>query len=380
MQITFEEDSLPNADITFHEQAEKWLADLAARKRKPLSPSSLRAFGAYVRRLTPMISDTPLADINNGVAKQVVTMLCDQGLAPKTVSEILATLKSVIASAVDPATGEQLFPITWNSKYIDAPVVGAQHQPCLTRPELEECITNAKSVQEQLFYCVLGGTGLRVSEALSIRVGGIQDQTSWDQESSSIRVRSSVYKGKEQSRLKTPSARRTVDLDPQLNGLIAQFVAANKIQPAAFLFQARTGRSMHLVTATARLAKHGECAKGFHAFRRFRITHLREFGVREEIIRFWVGHSGKGITDKYSKLAENTELRKQWSTRCGLGFGLPEIVKAGHPAPSPSKAPEPVAAPKVSEAFQPQPPKYLAEDSDLDEFFHSTPELVPEEA
>ena len=382
MQITFEqEDSLPNSDVTFHEQAEKWLADLATRNANPFRPATLRAFGSYVRRLTPMIGRTPLAEISNGVAKQVVTMLCDQGFAPKTVNEILAALKSVIASAVDPATGEQLFPITWNSKYIDAPVVGAQHQPCLTRPELEECIRNAASEQERLFYCVLAGTGLRVSEALATCVSGGQDQTSWDQESSSIRVRSSVYRSKEQARLKTPSARRTVDLDPRLNDLIAQYVAANKIQPGAFLFQSRTGRSMYLVTATARLAKHGERAKGFHAFRRLRITYLRELGVPEDILRFWAGHSGKGITDRYSKLAENAELRKQWASKCGLGFDLPEFCKPGLPAPPTrhrviSQAPAAAAkADSIVEAV-PELVRYQATDEDLPvELFEKPTEL-----
>jgi hypothetical protein len=58
-----------------------------------------------------MIGDVPLADINNGVAKQIVTMLCDQGLVPKTVNEILSTLMAIVASAVDPDTGKSLFPV-----------------------------------------------------------------------------------------------------------------------------------------------------------------------------------------------------------------------------------------------------------------------------
>jgi integrase len=322
---------------TFQEQSKIWLRELEERKRKPLAPASLRAFGIYVRKLTPLIGDLPLADVNNRVAKQVVTTLCDQGLSPKTVNEVLATLKAIVASAVDPNTGKSLFPVEWNSKFIDAPTIGAQHQPCLTANELRVCIENAGSAQEKLFYCVLAGSGLRVSEALSIHVAGTPDQTSWDHDNGSIRVRSSVYQDKEQLRLKTPSASRTVDLDPRLNSLIAQYVAAHKIQPGAFLFQSRTGHSMYLVTATARLAKHGECAKGFHAFRRFRITYLRDFGVREEIIRFWVGHSGKGVTDLYSKLAENAELRKQWASKCGLGFDLPKLCDPGAPPPQFSK-------------------------------------------
>ena len=40
---------------------------------------------------------------------------------------------------------------------------------------------------------------------------------------------------------------------------------------------------------------------GCHAFRRFRITHLRKNGVPEELIHFWAGHVGKSVTDDYSK-------------------------------------------------------------------------------
>jgi hypothetical protein len=50
----------------------------------------------------------------------------------------------------------------------------------------------------------------------------------------------------------------------------------------------------------------------------------------EDIIRYWVGHAGEGITDRYSKLAENVELRKEWARRAGLGF---ELDKVGNPAP-----------------------------------------------
>jgi integrase len=75
----------------------------------------------------------------------------------------------------------------------------------------------------------------------------------------------------------------------------------------------------------AHLKSLGIC--GFHTFRRYRITRLRELGTPEDIVRYWAGHAGGGITDRYSKLAENKELRKQWAVRAGLGFELPEIKK-----------------------------------------------------
>jgi hypothetical protein len=144
---------------------------------------------------------------------------------------------------------------------------------------------------------------------------------------------------------------------------------------------------MYLVTATLRLAKHGDRAKGFHSFRRFRITRLREFGCPEDILRFWAGHSSKGITDKYSKLSENVDLRKQWSEKVGLGFDVPKLC-AEHPAPSSPKtrkarkrhqphqpeSPQSVVRSEAPEIIEPQIPSYVAEDSDLPEIFFEASE------
>jgi hypothetical protein len=61
---------------------------------------------------------------------------------------------------------------------------------------------------------------------------------------------------------------------------------------------------------------------GRHAFRRFRITHLRKNGVPDDLIHFWLGHAGKSVTDDYSKLKEDLEFRKEVAVRVGLGFEL----------------------------------------------------------
>jgi hypothetical protein len=265
-------------------------------------------------------ADTLLHDIHNGFLKELASTLSGSA---KTVNESLAVVKAVVASAVDPQTGDRLYPRAWNHSFIDAPTICAQKQPCATAEEVNRAIKNATSHQEQLLYAVLSGAGLRIAEALSIHVAGTELQTSWDQSTSTITVCSSIYNGTEQHRLKTQAANRVVDLDPRLNAAIARFVAEKNIQPGAFLFQSKSGRAMHLRTATARLKKHG--IPGFHSFRRFRITWLREIGCPEDIIRFWVGHAGHGITDRYSKLAENVELRKEWARCAGLGFELDRL-------------------------------------------------------
>jgi len=35
---------------------------------------------------------------------------------------------------------------------------------------------------------------------------------------------------------------------------------------------------------------------GFHAFRRYRVTHLRTQRVPEDLLRFWIGHADGSVT------------------------------------------------------------------------------------
>jgi hypothetical protein len=346
-----------------------------------------------VRHLLPLIgADTKLADITNKTLKDLVGKLVAEDLAPKTIGELVSVVKKIVASAVGDE-GEKLFPRDWNHEFIDLPQITEQAQPCATKDDVERAIRNAPSHQEQLLYAVCSGAGLRIAEALSIHVGGAEDQTSWDAATATITVCSSIYDGQEQHRVKTQASNRVVDLDPRLNAAIARFLVEQNIQPGAFLFQSRSGRAMHLRTATARLKKHR--IPGFHAFRRHRITRLRDLGVPEDIIRYWVGHAGKDITDRYSKLAENVELRKEWARRAGLGF---ELDKVGHPAPKlplhpkaakPGTSRDPKAEIVVKRSLRRKPvlsvpdvetptsPAYIASDEDLDPFF-STPVMVTE--
>jgi hypothetical protein len=42
----------------------------------------------------------------------------------------------------------------------------------------------------------------------------------------------------------------------------------------------------------------------------------------EDILRFGLGHADKSITDRYSKMKDNIENRKNWSHLAGLGFDV----------------------------------------------------------
>jgi integrase len=363
---------------TFKEQSAAWLHELESRKRKPVAPSTLRAFNSYVRRLLPLVGpDTSLSEINNGFVRGLVTRLVAEELSAKTIGELIAAVKQIVASAVD-ADGNYLYPRQWNANFLDLPQITNQKQPCVTRAEVERCIKESRNDQERLLYAVLAGTGLRISEALAIHVSGNELQTSWDGDAAAILVRSMVYQGAELQRVKTQAARRTVDLDSRLNDLIAEFVFKNNIQAGQFLFQSRNGGPMNLKTATDRLKKYG--VNGFHAFRRFRTTRLRERAIPEDIIRLWLGHSGQSISDRYSKLAQNVEIRKKYagSDEAGLGFDIRLAGTRGDPRPGITKK-KLKAKPKMLDALnidRAAEPAFTASNEDLDPYFYSTPVAV----
>jgi hypothetical protein len=61
---------------------------------------------------------------------------------------------------------------------------------------------------------------------------------------------------------------------------------------------------------------------GFHAFRRFRTTHLSKHRLPEDLIKYWLGHAPETVTDRYSKLKDDVQFRQETAELVGLGFQL----------------------------------------------------------
>jgi integrase len=84
------------------------------------------------------------------------------------------------------------------------------------------------------------------------------------------------------------------------------------------------------------LKKLGQTKSGAHAFRRFRTTWLRKQHAPEDLIRFWLGHANKSVTDVYSKLKEDVTFRKRVTEQVGIGFEL--LAEKPKPAPNCTQA------------------------------------------
>jgi len=324
---TFVEVTSPTT--SFKKQADWWLDEMRAgrivsrKKRKPIKPATLAGYQAAVNWLNETIGGTPLADIKNEVAKQLVIKMKAANLADKTVVNYFQVVKAVVASAVS-SEGEQLHPRNWNFHFIGLPVIDEKKQckPSLTTSEVEQILTRAKGRYKVLF-ALLPGTGLRIGEALGLKLG---EHLSGD--FSTIRVRQSVWRGSVQAP-KTDNAVREVDLPTSLAVFLKASVGG---RTSGFLFQSESGRPLTqrnvLRDGLGKIRKDMQLEKGkaFHAFRRFRTAHLRKNRVPWDLQKLWLGHANKDVTDRYAEqLKEDVEWRKQEAEKAGLGFKLPSV-------------------------------------------------------
>jgi integrase len=124
---------------------------------------------------------------------------------------------------------------------------------------------------------------------------------------------------------------RDIDLPSDLAAFLKAFIGN---RASGFVFQTKTGkpltqRNVHKnglskVRKDLKLEQYG---KALHAFRRFRVAHLRKNRVPWDLEKLWMGHANKSVTDKYAEqLKEDVEWRKEVAEKTGLGFSLPKLL------------------------------------------------------
>jgi integrase len=306
--------------VTFREQAEWFLKHAEQRHRRPVKPKTIQTWRyAADKWLLPDLGDLPLAQVNNATVKPLVGKMLAAGCSAQTIHAYVGLVKLIVASKVD-VNGEQMFPRQWNHDFLDIPVIGDQHQPVFDAATVKGIVAEATG-QERMLYALLAGTGLRIGEALGLEVRHLSKNCR------TIRVEQSVWEGTVQTP-KTKNAYRQVDLCPALADLLKLHVgdrrdgfvfangAGNPLLPANLLH-----RSLHPI-----LDKLDAPHAGFHAFRRFRVTHLRKSRVPEDLIRFWAGQSAKSITDTYSKVSADLPFRLSVAAEVGVGFDVPALL------------------------------------------------------
>jgi integrase len=136
-----------------------------------------------------------------------------------------------------------------------------------------------------------------------------------------LTIRRSVWNGRMQTP-KTANAFREIDLHPSLVAVLRGYIGQ---RVSGLLFSTSSGkpisqtnilkRSLHPILKDLQREK-----AGFHSFRRYRVTHLQKNRVPEDVLRFWIGHADKTVTDGYSKVKDDVAFRLLCATNVGLGL------------------------------------------------------------
>lgn len=294
--------------------AESWITHLQTRKRRPAKPATLKTFRSYLdKHIVPRLGDREVGAVGVAVLREFISHLDAEGLSAKSQVEITSCVKSIIASVCD-AEGEPLYPRKWDNERLDLPIVNPaeQHTPTVTREQLESALKSSEEPHKYLYAC-LAGSGLRIGEALAIKLMDDGVGTFFDSDMATIHVRQSLFRGVAQLP-KTFAGIRTVEVSRELAARLAQFAGTRD----GYLF----GNGAPLNKSTAQKYLEKQNLPGFHSFRRFRATTLRAGLVPEDVTRYWLGHSAGSITDRYSKLGLDRHVRREWADKAGLGFQL----------------------------------------------------------
>ena len=313
-----------NLGTTFQQQSERWLKSVQTRKRNPIKPRTASTWASYLFYLNRQIGEMPLSSVNNLTVKDSVIAKMAAELkdgkarfSPKSITNYVQIVKMVVASAVN-EKGEEIYPVKWNHDFMDLPVIEGQNKPSFTAEEISTILSEAEG-QDQLLYALLAGTGLRIGEAFALQIQDIRGEV--------IHVRHSHWNGRLYSP-KTKNAIREIDLPSSLAEALHDHIAG---RTEGFVFETSAGTPLHQSNVLRRslhpiLEKIGRETCGFHSFRRFRVTYLRKCRVPEDLLRFWIGHADKSITDGYSKVKEDVEFRRFTAEQAGLGFHMPTVA------------------------------------------------------
>ena len=319
--------------VTFREQGEAKLNEMRTRRRNPAAERSIGNLESVLRlHLNPILGDMPVGEIYHQQLKLVVHALASEGKATSSIINIVTMAKEVVASAVDPKTGEPLYPRAWKAELIDLPILDRDQQntPCFAR-EILTALAAHKEPRLRHLFMLLGASGVRISEGL-----GIEIDKHISPDFLTITIRQQADGRKVSNRVKKPASKREIDLHPDIAARLRAFVGDRK---SGFLFSTRKGTALGHTYVLANLhrslqdlgyinTKTGNGKAGNHAFRRARNTYLRnETACPEGIYKFWMGHAiGKDMSDLYDKVKRDLKLRRYWAEHCGYGFDLPQAV------------------------------------------------------
>jgi integrase len=260
--------------------------------------------------------------VDNLTVKPIIDNMSAASLSARTITKYVEFVQQTVAS-LKSVNGEPVHKRVLDAETMDLPVVdhSEQKRPSLKADPISELIKGSCG-QEQALYVLLAATGMRISEALALQTKHFMNN------GRTIMVEQQVEKDAPRIvlHLKTNAAKREIDLHPD----IAEYLRKYTNGETGLLFHTANGtpylhNKLQGRWLTPRLIEMGleQKGMGWHAFKRFRKTWLRGQRCLEDINNFWMAHRPQTMSELYSHLHEELQLRLDEAARVGYGFVLP---------------------------------------------------------
>ena len=340
----FERIVLSNTGITFGEQADKWFALMSNPRRigkngLPTSKGTLDTWDGIVERCKTEFGNLPLRSLvqDQQPVADFITKLVTEPLPKtgkpadaKTIKNHFGVIKAVVASAKDKGTRKQLFPVAWDNDVLLMPRVNPkkQRRPAFSADQVSEIVRRAEG-QYKLFFTLLGASGLRISEGIGLRVEHVLD------DGYRLYIKEKNYAGRQEDRLKTANAERTIELHSSVAQLLREHIGTRK---TGWVFENKKHKPLCASNLLKRVLhpilvgsekKPGVTGKkaGQHAFRRYRDGHLRRSNCPSGLLKYWLGHSlHQDMSDLYDGSVMDEAYRLEMSETLGTGFNVPSCT------------------------------------------------------
>jgi integrase len=248
-------------------------------------PSGKQSATYVVRKhVEPNFKGMLLGQVDKQAVQLWINELSASGLAPKSVSNIVKMLKSIL-------NWSEVGTRDWKLRL---PEIPEEEQRWFTAVEVEKIVEAAEGQYKVLFRLAYA-SGMRAGELFGLHV------TDFDFDSNTVRVQRSTFRDLENSP-KSQKSRRTIYLDALTLKMVREHLAG---RTSGRLFHTRLGTPLKdgevnrdVLKPLCRRA--GIPVGTMHAFRHGRVSKMQDAGVNEKVIQTEIGHSTLRMTRRYT--------------------------------------------------------------------------------
>jgi integrase len=233
--------------------------------------------------VNPKFSGKLLEQVDKQAVQLWINELAASGLKPKTVSNIVKMLKSIL-------NWSEVGTRDWKLRL---PEIPEEEQRWFTAVEVEKIVEAAEGQYKVLFRLAYA-TGMRAGELFGLHV------TDFDFDSNTVRVQRSTFRNLENSP-KSQKSRRMIYLDALTLKMIREHLAGRM---SGRIFMTRLGTPLKMDVNRDVLkpicSQLGIPVGTMHAFRHGRVSKMQDAGVNEKVIQTEIGHSTLRMTRRYT--------------------------------------------------------------------------------